>query len=433
MAPTSKSDQYNSTLEYLYLHLPMFEKIGPAAFKKDLNNIRKLCEALGNPQDRYKSIHIAGTNGKGSVSHMLSAILIEAGYKTGLYISPHYKEYTERIRVNGKFISKNFIVAFVEKLKPLIEEIRPSFFEITVAMAFEYFVYKKIDIAVIETGLGGRLDSTNIVTPVLSIITNISMDHQNMLGNTLSEIAGEKAGIMKSGVPCLIGEYQAIPALTFRERAKELSVALKYANRLSTVFRNKIGNRYTVSSYRTIEKPWVLATRPMGLYQEKNIATVVEASKWLADLGVPILQNHIKAGIAQLDRHAPLIGRWQIQSLKPMVLLDAAHNVAGIALLFKEIKKLNYKTLHVIFGTVRDKEVTPVLKLLPKEASYYFVQASLPRAMAVDDLSEKALHLGLQGLICGSPKAGLKLAKKNAGVRDIVLVTGSIFVVAEVL
>ncbi len=433
MMTTDQSNDYNATIDFLYRHLPMFEKIGPSAFKKDLTNIQKLCEALGNPQLQVQSIHIAGTNGKGSVSHMLSSILIEAGYKTGLYISPHYKDYRERIRIQGKYISKKFIVAFVERIKPLIEEIRPSFFEITVAMAFEYFAHKKIDIAVIETGLGGRLDSTNIILPALSIITNISMDHQNMLGNTLSAIAGEKAGIMKAGVPCLIGEYQREPARIFTWRANELKIPLRYADRHSKTDRNRTGDQFTFLEKNNPKVKWVIKCKPLGPYQEKNINTVIQAALRLSSLGFLIQKKHILSGIAHLDRHAPLIGRWQVIRTKPLVLLDAAHNIAGITYLCAAIKKLSYQTLHILFGTVRDKEVGPILALLPRDAIYYFVQANLPRAMNAEELATKASDYKLGGKTYHRVKDGYKAALQNAGVGDMVLVTGSIFVVGEVV
>jgi dihydrofolate synthase / folylpolyglutamate synthase len=435
MKATSKpgSHSYKDTLEFLYHSLPMFERLGPKAFKKDLTNIIELCSVLGNPQDKFKSIHIAGTNGKGSVSHILSSILIEAGYKTGLYISPHYKDYRERIRVNGNFISKKFIVDFVDRIRPHIDRIKPSFFEITVAMAFEYFAKKKIQIAVIETGLGGRLDSTNIITPLLSIITNISFDHQNMLGNTLVEIAGEKAGIMKPGIPCLLGEYQRPTAQVFISRAAALSIPIYFANKKSTTKRlSPVAFEYHESGR---EKQAIsIHTNPMGPYQEKNINTAINAIKLLNQSpSFAISISSIKSGLKKLNKNAPLIGRWQILGKKPLILADAAHNLSGIHLLFKAIKELKVNKVHCVFGTVKDKDILPVLAILPKSILYYFVKADLPRAMDDQELLKKATEKGLSGIACGSVQQGYQMAKSLASKNDLVLITGSIFVVGEII
>ncbi|MEP7321668.1 MAG: folylpolyglutamate synthase/dihydrofolate synthase family protein [Saprospiraceae bacterium] len=429
----STSLSYPETLEFLYHSLPMFEKLGPKAFKKDLANIIELCSILGNPQEKFRSIHIAGTNGKGSVSHMLSSILIEAGYKTGLYISPHYKDYRERIRINGTFISKKFIVEFVDKIRPHIDQIKPSFFEITVAMAFEYFAKQKVQIAIIETGLGGRLDSTNIITPLLSVITNISFDHQNMLGNTLIEIAGEKAGIIKPGIPCLLGEYQKETARVFIDKAKSLSIPIYFANKKSVTKRlspvkfeyHKRGNK---------KQSLLLATNPMGPYQEKNINTAINAIEILNQISdFSISSSAIKSGLKNISKNAPLIGRWHILGTKPLILADAAHNLSGIRILFDAVKKLNVKKIHCVFGTVRDKDILPVLAILPKSIIYYFVKADLPRAMDENELMNKASEMGLSGKGFGSVKKGYREARSSAGKDDLVLIAGSIFVVGEII
>lgn len=433
MVKSFVQQRYQEMLDFLYRRLPMFERIGPAAFKKDLSNILALSSFLGDPHKQIKSIHIAGTNGKGSVSHLLASILQESGYRTGLYISPHYKDFRERFRINGQFISKQYLIDLVEQLKPAIEEIRPSFFEITVAIAFDFFAKKKVDVAVIETGLGGRLDSTNIITPLLSVITNISFDHQNILGDTLEKIAFEKAGIMKPGIPCLIGEYDKVSYPVFTKRAKELDIPLVCADKLSQTEIIREG----VFRHRDRRKklPDLLIHSTLhGSYQEKNINTVVNVvrilnrEKWFL---IPL--NSIQSGFDRLDRNAPLIGRWHWISRNPNVLADAAHNQAGLEALFKEVNKLCAGQLHCVFGTVKDKDIEPVLARLPKSATYYFVAADLPRALPAEVLLEKAQGFNLSGKAYGKVSRGLRAAKKAMKPKDFTLVTGSIFVVAEVI
>lgn len=425
--------KYKETLDLLYRKLPMFERIGPAAFKKDLSNIGALCEALGHPERRIKSIHIAGTNGKGSVSHMLASILQEAGYKTGLYISPHYKDFRERIRINGKWISKQHIVDFVEKIGPDIDRIKPSFFEISVAMAFNYFFRNRVDLAVVETGLGGRLDSTNILIPELSIITNISLDHQNLLGDTVEKIAFEKAGIIKKGVPCLIGEYQRKTQPVFKRVASSLGAPVRYADRHGKVIKTAAGH-YQYLSKKGPQESLELLTPILGPYQEKNINTTLEAIRLLNETGDwAVSHRHILEGFKNLSENAPLTGRWQWIGGHPRVLADGAHNLAGLQYLFKELVKTEKGQVHCVFGTVRDKALDPVLAILPRHFTYYFVNADLPRAMNSDLLAEKAAMHGLQGSSYGKVSLGLKAAKSAARGNDLVLVTGSIFVVGEVL
>lgn len=428
----SLAARYDQTIDFLYSRLPMFERVGPIAFKKDLTNILALCEILGQPQKKFKSIHIAGTNGKGSVSHMLSSVLIEAGYKTGLYISPHYKDYRERIRVNGHYISKKQVVSFVDQIAPHIDAIRPSFFEITVAMAFDHFANQKIDIAVVETGLGGRLDSTNILSPILSIITNISYDHQNMLGNALTDIAFEKAGIIKAGVPVLIGEYQQKVFSVFKNAAVKRNSDLRVASRLGKVMTQATTNRYV---YKPLDGKYLKLDMPYhGAYQTKNILTVIQATQLLHRQGMCIIsQSDLKRGLKNVDTHAPLVGRWQSLCDAPKIIADAGHNVDGIRAAINELRMIRARQIHIIFGTVKDKDVLPVLQLLPKSAQYYFVKADIPRAMDDQELYEKALGLGLKGQACGTVKKGFQKAKSLAGINDLILVTGSIFVVAEVL
>ncbi|MDZ4708887.1 MAG: folylpolyglutamate synthase/dihydrofolate synthase family protein [Saprospiraceae bacterium] len=425
--------QYQETLEYLYRRLPMFERIGPPAFKKDLSNILSLCAFLGDPHKQFKSIHIAGTNGKGSVSHLLASILQESGYRTGLYVSPHYKDFRERIRINGQFISKQYLIDQVEQLKPVIEEIRPSFFEITVALAFDYFAKKKVNVAVIETGLGGRLDSTNIITPLLSVITNISLDHQNILGDTLAKIAFEKAGIMKPGTPCLIGEYKKVSYGVFKQRAKELGIPLSCADKLSKTAKTGM-DTFKFQDKKKATPVHLFRSRLSGSYQEKNINTVLNAVKILNQKKLFVISDTgVQSGFDRLVHNAPLIGRWHWLSRKPDILADAAHNLAGLEILFNEINKLQQGQLHCVFGTVSDKDIEPVLARLPESAIYYFVAADLPRALPADILCEKAIGFNLKGKAYGKVSHGLRAAKKAMKPNDFVLITGSIFVVAEVI
>lgn len=425
--------KYKETIDFLYRKLPVFERIGPAAYKKDLSNIKALCGVLDHPQERIKSIHIAGTNGKGSVSHMLASIFQEAGYKTGLYISPHYKDYRERIRINGKWISKQYIIDFVERVRPDIDRIRPSFFEITVAMAFDYFSRNRVDVAVVETGLGGRLDSTNILLPELSIITNISLDHQNLLGDSVEKIAFEKAGIIKPGVPCLIGEYQRKTYPVFKQAALASGTSVRCADRLGIVQKMHAGH-YRYSRFRRPFGAMDLLTPLLGPYQEKNINTAIEAVRLLHESGKWTISNqHIQSGFKKLSENAPLTGRWQWLGNSPRVLADGAHNLAGLQYLFKELEKTEKGHIHCVFGMVRDKDIDPVLAVLPRQYTYYFVKADLPRALNAELLAEKAAAHGLNGAAYGKVSMGFRAAKKAARDNDLVLVTGSIFVVGEVI
>ncbi len=432
MNPASIKATYFETIQFLYTKLPMFERSGPVAFKKDLTNTLALCQRLGNPQLEFKSIHIAGTNGKGSVCSMLASILMEAGYKTGLYMSPHYKDFGERIRVNGKYINRTYFIEFVQKHQDLIQEIKPSFFEITVALAFKYFADKKVDIAIIETGLGGRLDSTNVITPMMSIITNIGYDHQNLLGNTLPKIAAEKAGIIKEKVPVLIGEFQPDVMSVFERKAKSMNSQLRIASKLGKVMTQVTTSRYV---YRTASKKYTKLDMPFhGIYQERNINTVIQTIDWINELNlIKIGKKALLDGLKHIDRNVPLIGRWQILNTKPWIVAEAAHNLDGIRMLTVKIRNLKSKKLHIVFGTVKDKDITPVLKLLPKDALYYFVKADLPRAMDDRILLEKANLFRLQGAAYGPVKSGLSAAKKNARKNEAIIITGSIFVVGEVI
>ena len=405
---------YSNTLSYLYQQLPMYQRIGAAAYKPDLKNTIALCKLLGNPENKFRSVHIAGTNGKGSVSHMLAAVLQCAGYKVGLYTSPHLKDFRERIKINGKMIPEKAIINFVEEHKSHFEKINLSFFEWTVGLAFDYFSKEKVDIAVIETGLGGRLDSTNVITPLLSIITNISYDHQNLLGNTLEKIAEEKAGIIKKNGIVLIGERQKKSQKVFIKKAKQEKALILFSEDY-------------IKNIKNIE------CGLKGRYQEKNIPTVLVASEILYELGWNMNAKAITKGIKEVTTLTGFRGRWEILSKQPYSVADIAHNEAGIQEALKQVKTIPHKKLHIVLGTVNDKDVNKILSLLPKNAIYYFCNASIPRALDAKTLYEQAKKFGLKGIVGKSVKSALNAAKKNASIKDMILITGSAFVVAEAI
>ncbi len=425
---------YQQTIDYLFTRLPMFSRIGAAAFKADLTNTIAICSALDNPHQKFKSIHVAGTNGKGSVSHMLAAILQTAGYKTGLYTSPHLKDFRERIKVNGLVVSEKFVVDFTEKIQPLIEKIEPSFFEITVAMAFEYFVQEKVDIAVIETGLGGRLDSTNVITPELSIITNIGWDHMNLLGDTLEKIAFEKAGIIKPGIPVVIGEILPETKPVFEQAAAEKNAPITIASQKRQVTEWNWENHLLVAEvaeeHRTDHKVYHLDLP--GLYQKKNLLTVLEICAILKEKGWQLSDEAIRKGLKQVKKLTGLHGRWEIIHVSPLVILDVAHNVDGVKQLVQQTEVTDHRQLHIILGMVKDKEVEKVLQLLPKEANYYFTKAQIPRALSEEELAVKAAVAGLRGESWSEVNAALKAALLKAHSDDLIIVCGSVFLVGEV-
>ena len=404
---------YKETLKYLLEQLPMFQRVGAAAYREDLGNIIKLCKILGNPERDLKCIHVAGTNGKGSVTHIIASILQEQGHKVGVFVSPHYKDYRERIKINGKFISKKFVTKFVEENIKKFKTIDASFFEITTAMAFQYFKERKVDYAVIETGMGGRLDSTNIITPVLSVITNISYDHQQFLGNTLPLIAAEKAGIIKSHIPVVIGETQAETKHVFIKKAKATGSKVYFADEI-------ISGKDFKTDLR-------------GDYQKKNIRTTLMAAKVLNKQGVSISDKAIKRGLKHVISNTYFIGRWMVVTKKPLIIFDSAHNEGGLKQLLNGLKQTPHKKLHFVYGTVGDKDISKNLMLLPKNAEYYFCKADLPRALNADELKLQAAKFKLKGGAYSSVKKAFKTAKKQAGKGDMILVAGSIFIVAEVL
>lgn len=423
---------YLETLDFIFSKLPMFQRVGDIAFKKDLTNTLALLQALHNPHKELKTIHIAGTNGKGSTTHIIASILQESGLKVGCYTSPHYIDFKERIKINGIYVSEQFVVDFVNKIEPLIDTIQPSFFEITVAMAFQYFKEQKVDVAVIETGLGGRLDSTNVITPLLSVITNISFDHTNMLGNTLPEIAKEKAGIIKHNIPVLIGEYQEEIEQVFREKAKECNSEILYANEIIEL-QNYVSKFDGSTFYTLFNKVITTYTTDLyGIYQKKNIQTAL-ASIFLLKNNFEISENNIKDGLKEVRKKTSFMGRNTVLSTKPKILADSAHNKAGIENLLETITQIDYNKLHIVYGTVADKDISTVLTQLPINATYYFCKANIPRGLNAKILKEEAKKHDLKGESYNSVQNAFSEAKIKAESEDLILITGSIFVVAEVL
>ena len=426
---------YEEALSYLYSQLPMFSRIGAAAYKKDIHNTVALCEALGNPQTKFKSIHIAGTNGKGSTSHMLAAMLQQQGYKTGLYTSPHIKDFGERIRINGNMIDEDFVVSFTEKTKSICKDIEPSFFELTVAMAFEYFALHKVDIAVIETGLGGRLDSTNIINPILSIITNIGYDHTNLLGNTLEAISFEKAGIIKTNTPVVIGEYLPETKPVFEEKATEMNAPILYASEIYKATLLENSNQFLKCEVRdnTNQHAEIFSLDLNGNYQLKNLRTVLAAEKILATIGFEIDEPNEKFALANVKTITGLKGRWDVVSEKPLCIHDVAHNKDGINALLQQLKESHQNSnYHFVIGFVNDKDISSVLELLPNNANYYFTNAHIPRALAHAELKSLANEKNLIGESYDDVNEAINAAKKMANENDVIIVCGSFFILAEV-
>lgn len=428
--------QYQVTLDYLYEQLPMFQRIGPAAFKKDLSNIYALLEALDNPQEYFQAIHIAGTNGKGSVTHMLGAVLQAQGYRTGLYVSPHYRDFRERIKVNGRYISKKAVIQFVENHRSLMEKVKPSFFEITVAMAFDHFRRQQVEVAVVEVGLGGRLDSTNVLTPLLSIITNISYDHQQFLGDTLPEIAGEKAGIIKPGIPVVIGETHPETREVFLRKAEACRASVSFADQIWEV--RPMESNLTHTYYHVLRNGAIaferLKVNLLGDYQRMNIQTTLQAIDVLRESTTLAIDTEaIVTGFSELRALTRFIGRWQILGEQPTILVDSAHNEGGLRLVIPQLQAIPHQQLHVVLGTVNDKKVEKTLELLPQEARYYFAKANIPRGLDARELQQKAAAFDLKGRAYSSVRNALQAAKRQAGPEDLIFVGGSIFVVAEVV
>lgn len=424
---------YAETISYLYERLPMFSRIGAQAYKKDLHNTLELCESIGNPHRKFRSIHIAGTNGKGSVSHMLSSILMACGYKTGLYTSPHLRDFRERIRINGQMVTEDFVTRFTERMLPEIDRLEPSFFEITVAMAFEYFAEEQVDVAVIETGLGGRLDSTNIITPELSVITNIGWDHMNILGDTLPKIASEKAGIIKPGIPAVIGEYDPHTAPVFIEKAKQEEAPLIFAEDSwkSAGYRHENG-QLVVDVYKSRTEEMLACTLDLsGIYQVKNLLTVLAAVDQLREAGWNLPSAKVPEGLSNAGRRTGLRGRWELIRSNPRLIVDVAHNPPGMQLLREQIGVTPHRQLHIVLGMVKDKDVDAVLALLPNGALYYFTRAGIPRAMPEDELAARAGLFGHNGNAYPNIDEALDAALARADKDDLILICGSVFLAGE--
>ena len=406
---------YKDTLDYLYNSAPLFQQIGAGAYKEGLENTWALDEHFGHPHRSFRSIHIAGTNGKGSCSHTLAAILQEAGYKVGLYTSPHLIDFRERIRVNGQPVPEAYVIRFVEEERAFFEPLHPSFFELTTAMAFRYFAEEKVDVAVVEVGLGGRLDCTNIIRPDLCIITNISLDHVQFLGDTLEKIAGEKAGIIKPGIPVVIGETTPETRPVFLKKAEEVGAPIHFAE----------------EEVKEVHPDWEYELK--GLYQEKNRRTLWAALPLLQEGGYQISESDIQAGFAHVVELTGLMGRWQKLQEHPTVVCDTGHNVGGIQYIAEQLRRQVFRRLHIVIGMVNDKDVRGVLALLPREATYYFTQASVKRALPAGQLASLAAEAGLQGTCYPDVPSAVRAAQKESLPEDFIFVGGSSFIVADLL
>lgn len=422
---------YQETIDYLFNVTPLFQNIGKDAYKEGLDNTIILDNHFNNPHKKFRTIHIAGTNGKGSCSHTIAAILQSAGYKTGLYTSPHLIDFSERIKVNGEPVEKEFVIDFVKQNKDFFEPLHPSFFELTTAMAFLYFAEKKVDVAVIEVGLGGRLDCTNIITPDLSIITNISFDHTQFLGNTLKDIAKEKAGIIKEKKPVIIGEYTPETKTVFEDKAKSTNSDIIFAED------NKLINGYKQTEnglllYKS-DKIKDLYGELNGLYQVKNTNTILNAVYKLIELGYNIDETNIKNGFRNVCHLTGLMGRWQKLEENPTIICDTGHNIGGMKYIVEQLSRMKYDKLHIIIGMVNDKDISGVISLLPKNAKYYFTQASVKRALPAEQVKEIANNYGLKGEAYSSVEKALTIAKNNAKENDLIFIGGSTFIVADLI
>lgn len=429
---------YRQTLEYLYAQLPMFHRIGPAAYKANLDNTHALMEYLGHPQKQFESIHIAGTNGKGSVSHMLASVLQNAGYKTALCTSPHLKDFRERIRINGHMIPQSYVARFVTRHKAFFEQIQPSFFELTIALSFSYFAEQQVDVAVIETGLGGRLDSTNVITPQLAIITNIGMDHTNLLGDTLEKIAWEKAGIIKPGVPIVNGVTRPEARTIIQDRARELQAPFFAAEQEIPLLSHQYISRENIPFLEIVvqQKDLEKSYRSVltGSYQLQNLLTLLQAVEVLRQgKQFRIDEESLIAGLEQVVDLTGLKGRWQQLGKRPLVICDTGHNVDGIRFILENIARTTHQHLHMVIGMMNDKDVGGILSMLPPDATYYFCKPDVPRGLDVLLLRDTAVGMGMRGEAYGNVKLALQAAKKQASRHDLIFVGGSTFVVAEVV
>lgn len=402
---------YQQTLDWLFGRLPMFQNKGASALRPKLDNIKLFCNFLNNPQEKFPSIHIAGTNGKGSSSHAIASVLQEAGYKVGLYTSPHLKDFRERIKINGQEVSEDFVISFVQENKKFLEENNLSFFEMTVAMAFHYFAEQKVDIAVIEVGLGGRHDSTNIIMPLVSLITNIGKDHTDVLGDTLAKIAYQKAGIIKEKTPVVISEFNEETAAVFQEEAKLKNAEIHF------VSDKKI-------SYEMDLK---------GIYQQKNIKGIVGVIEVLRQKNFAISEEALCEGLKHIVRNTGLKGRWQVLGQNPKIICDTGHNAHGLALVLEQLSQEKYEKLHIVLGFVKEKDIDAILPMFPQKALYYLCRPNVPRGLDVEILYEKVQKIGFKAKKFNSVAYALEAAKSNASLRDVVFIGGSTFVVAEVV
>ncbi|MBP8992315.1 MAG: bifunctional folylpolyglutamate synthase/dihydrofolate synthase [Bacteroidales bacterium] len=426
---------YQEVIEFMFNSLPMYQRVGAAAYKANLDNTLAFDKITGSPHKKYKTIHIAGTNGKGSVSHSLASILQEAGYKTGLYTSPHLTDYRERIRVNGKKIEESFITEFINSHKNFIKNVKPSFFEMSVALAFKYFELQQVEVAVIEVGMGGRLDSTNIILPELSVITNIGLDHTQFLGNSLAEIAGEKAGIIKQNIPVVIGERQKETEEVFLKKAKEKNSKISFAsdNYACKILNSNLKYSSFEVEKKTSDKSYTLNFNLSGKYQEKNLATILETVDNLRNQGFCISDENVKQGLENLIKNTGFHGRWETLSTEPLTICDTGHNKDGLSYTIEQLLSLEFKKLRFVLGFVNDKNVDEVLKLFPKNAEYYFCKAQIPRALDEKILLEKANLVSINGKSFENVSSAYHAAKKDADKNDVIFIGGSTFVVADLL
>ena len=422
---------YEETLEYLFNSTPLFQHIGQGAYKEGLSNTIALDEYFDHPHQQFRTIHVGGTNGKGSCSHTLAAILQSAGYKVGLFTSPHLVDFRERIRVNGEPITKKHVIDFVEKHRNFFEPLHPSFFELTTAMAFDYFRFQQVSVAVIEVGLGGRLDCTNIIEPDLSVITNISFDHVQLLGNTLQKIAYEKAGIIKSGIPAVIGEAVPETRLVFEEQAHKMDAPIYFAEDDPIIINSELttdgGREYSTNRYGK------LYGKLGGLCQEKNTQTILTALPLLKKAGYNFKEEDVRKGFAEVCSLTGLMGRWQKLNEHPLTICDTGHNTGGMTYIVEQLKHTKHDQLHMVIGMVNDKDVSGVLQLLPKDAIYYFTQASVKRALPAEELKELAEHFDLKGQSYKEVKQAIDAAKRNASSNDLIFIGGSNFIIADLL
>ncbi len=434
---------YKETLDYMYQSLPMFTRVGASAFKKDLTNTLALVRVLDSPHLKFPQVHIGGTNGKGSTAHLTAAVLQSLGLKVGLYVSPHYRDFRERIKINGAYMSKKAVIQFVEKNREHFERIQPSFFEMTVAMAFDYFATEGVDVAVIEVGLGGRFDSTNIISPLMSVITNISFDHMDMLGDTLPLIAFEKAGIIKSKTPVVIGEEHVETKPVFDEKALEMDAPISYASQIFTV--TPIEQDFDYTTFQVLKNKKLvfdkLKVNVGGDYQAKNVATVLQTFEVLktlpffksATFDEARIKQAIQDGFLNLTQLTNFIGRWQVIGRAPTILCDSAHNEGGLTLAMNQLNSLKFNKLHIVLGVVKDKDISKMLQLLPTDATYYFAKANIPRGLDAEILRGMAAEVGREGKAYKSVRQALAAAKRRAKTDDLIYVGGSIFVLAEVI